>query len=54
MNHGPHKKQDEHAEKFIQRWEIRTASERATSQSFIIELCELLDVHANRCAGSPT
>jgi hypothetical protein len=36
--------QDELAEKFIQRWEVSTASERATSQSFIIELCELLDV----------
>jgi hypothetical protein len=40
----PTKTQDERAEKFIQRWEISTASERATSQSFIIELCELLDV----------
>jgi hypothetical protein len=34
----------EKTENFIQRWEISTASERATSQSFIIELCELLDV----------
>jgi hypothetical protein len=40
----PTNTQDERAEKFIQRWEISTASERATSQSFIIELCELLDV----------
>lgn len=36
--------QDERTEKFIQRWAISTASECATSQSFIIELCELLDV----------
>ncbi|PUE17835.1 MULTISPECIES: type IIL restriction-modification enzyme MmeI [unclassified Limnohabitans] len=36
--------QDERAENFIQRWAISTASELATSQSFIIELCELLDV----------
>jgi len=38
------KTQAERTEKFIQRWEISTASERATSQSFIIELCELLEV----------
>jgi hypothetical protein len=36
--------QDERVEKFIERWAISTASERATSQSFIIELCELLEV----------
>lgn len=36
--------QDERTKKFIQRWAISTASECATSQSFIIELCELLDV----------
>ena len=29
---------------FIQRWQGVTASELSTSQSFVIELCELLDV----------
>ncbi len=32
------------SEVFIQRWQNSNASERATSQSFIIELCELLNV----------
>jgi len=32
------------AEKFIQRWDGVTASELATAQSFVIDLCELLGV----------
>ncbi len=32
------------SEEFINRWSNSTASERATAQSFVIELCELLGV----------
>ncbi|WP_232727810.1 type IIL restriction-modification enzyme MmeI [Acidovorax sp. 69] len=32
------------AHAFIQRWQHNTASELATAQSFVMELCELLDV----------
>ncbi len=35
---------DKHADAFIQQWQGVTASELATSQSFLIGLCELLDV----------
>lgn len=34
----------ENTEKFIQRWHGVTASELATAQSFVIDLCELLGV----------
>ena len=33
-----------HADAFIQQWQGVTAIELATSQSFLIGLCELLDV----------
>ena len=32
------------AQAFIQRWQHNTASELATAQSFVIDLCELLGV----------
>lgn len=32
------------AEAFIQRWQGVSASELATAQSFVIDLCELLEV----------
>lgn len=35
---------DTHADAFIARWQGVAASELATAQSFIIDLCELLDV----------
>lgn len=44
MNHGPYQYARRAHRKIHPGWEISTASERATSQSFIIELCELLDV----------
>jgi hypothetical protein len=31
---------------FVRRWQGVTASELATAQSFVIELCELLGVEA--------
>ena len=31
------------ANAFIQRWQHNTASELATAQSFVMDLCELLD-----------
>lgn len=34
----------ESAQAFIERWQGVTASEFATAQSFVMELCELLDV----------
>ena len=34
----------ESAQAFIERWQGVTASELATAQSFVMELCELLDV----------
>ena len=35
---------DERIETFIQRWQGVSASELATAQSFVIDLCELLVV----------
>ena len=32
------------AQAFIQRWQHNTASELATAQSFVMDLCELLGV----------
>ena len=36
--------EDAAAHAFIQRWQHNRASELATAQSFVIELCELLGV----------
>lgn len=35
---------DDHAHDFIQRWSGTTASELATAQSFVMDLCQLLGV----------
>lgn len=35
---------DDSAHTFIERWQGVTASELSTAQSFVRELCELLDV----------
>lgn len=42
--HNDKNTRDTHADAFIARWQGVAASELATAQSFIIDLCELLDV----------
>jgi hypothetical protein len=41
---NPHTEATRATEVFIERWQGLTASELATAQSFVIELCELLSV----------